>query len=222
MRPPPKPLGEHPVRAITKNHRAVTGTLASTKGPAGAQYESALERDFFLQLDFDPSVARFVPQPVLIPWVNGRGRKLQYPPDVLVHYSDGRRPALFEVKYVAETQEKADELRIKFRAARAFAREQGWAFTLVTERTVRAPSLKNIQFLRPYAARVFAEDQTGPLLTALGHEVSTPESLLSTFPEAERPHLIPALWHLVATHRIEADLSLPFTMKSAIRARRRS
>ena len=222
MRPPPRPLGEQPVRAITKSHRAVTGTLASAKGPAGAQYESALERDFFVQLDFDPVVVRFVPQPVLIPWVNGKGRKLQYPPDVLVHYSDGRAPALFEVKYVTEVREKADDLRRKFRAARAFAREQGWTFTLVTERTIRAPSLKNIQFLRPYAARTCTEAQTGPLLTALGDQVSTPQDLLSHFPESDRPQLIPVLWHLVATHRIEADLSLPFTMRSSIRTRRRS
>lgn len=198
----------------------MTGTLSTAKGPAGAEYESALERDFFLQLDFDPQVVRFVPQPVLIPWVNAKGRRVKYPPDALVHYADGRRPGLFEVKYVAEVREKADDLRRKFRAAREFAREHGWTFTLVTERTIRAPSLKNIQFLRPYLTRTYDEQRKEQLLAALGWEVSTPDALLAHFHPDERPHLIPVLWHLIATQRIETDLNLPLHLNSLIRSRR--
>lgn len=58
MKQPPPRLGEHPVRKIGKNHRSITGALASSKAPPGSRYESALERDFYVRLDFDSRVAR--------------------------------------------------------------------------------------------------------------------------------------------------------------------
>lgn len=131
----------------------MTGTLASQKAEGGAQYESALERDHYLALEFDPTVVKVVPQPVVIHYRDEQGKRRRYTPDTLVQYRGGRPPGLFEVKYIAEVREKREESRRKFRAARAYAREQGWTFTLVTERTVRAPHLKNAHFLRPFLRR---------------------------------------------------------------------
>lgn len=222
MKQQPEAPGSKPVRKIGKSHRAINGTLASTKAEGGAQYESALERDHYLGLEFDPLVARIVTQPVVIPYRDARGRQRRYTPDTLVHYQDARRPGLFEVKYVQEVREKAEEFRYKFRVARDYAREQGWTFTLVTERTIRAPHLKNAHFLHPYLRREFPAAVEGEVLTALRSlGEATPQTLLASLPAERRVELIPVLWKLIATRRIEADLSVPFHMTSPIRPRRR-
>lgn len=207
--------GLQPVRKIGKSHRAITGSLASSKTPTGAIYESALERDFYLQLDFDPQVVRFVPQPVAIPLLSPRRRT--YTPDVLVHYAGQRSPALFEVKYVDEIVKDPAVFRRRFQAARAYARTQGWTFTLMTERAIRGPALKNIHFLRPYASRVIPEETKLDIMRALSRlEVATPEAILAGFPAAQRLALLPALWHLMACQWIVADLYRPVTMKSLV------
>ena len=55
-----------PVRKIRKSHRSITGTVVSTKAGGGADYESTLERDYLLQLEFDPQVRELWPQPLTI------------------------------------------------------------------------------------------------------------------------------------------------------------
>lgn len=210
--------GSAPVRKIGKSHRAVTGTLASTKAQGGAEYESALERDHYLGLEFDPRVTRIIPQPVVIVYHDDQGKKRRYTPDTLVHYAGPRPPGLFEVKYVQEVREKAALFAVTFRAARTYAREQGWTFTLVTERTIRAPHLKNAQFLRPYLRREFPAAVEADVLAALLElGETTPQRLLAAFPEERRIDLLPVMWKLIAARRIDADLGLPFHMTSTIR-----
>lgn len=203
----------------------MTGTLASVKNPAGLPYESALERDHYLQLEFDPLVARILPQPLLMHYRNHRGRRTPYTPDTLVHFDDGRPPALIEVKYASELQDqtRAVEFRTRFQAARSFARHQGWTYWVVTERTVRAPSLENAHFLQPYLRRVCPPLFLNDLLAEMVRMgTATLGSLLAQFPASRRIELLPSLYHLIATRQIEADLSLPCTMTSPIRARRTS
>ena len=223
MNQTPGELGEKPVRKIGKSHRAVTGTLASVKNPAGLPYDSALERDYYLQLEFDPLVARILPQPLLMHYRNHKGRRTRYTPDTLVHSTGSRPPALIEVKYALELQDqkRAAEFRTRFQAARSFAREQGWTFWVVTERTIRAPSLENAQFFQPYLRRICPPQMLEELLSEMARMgTATPGSLFAQFPVSRRTELIPSLNHLIATRQIEADLSLPCTLKSPIWARK--
>jgi len=67
-----------------------------------AQFESSLERDFYVLLEFSESVVRWDPQPIRLPLADsGKG----YVPDVLVSYLDNLRDpsstrrVLYEVKY---------------------------------------------------------------------------------------------------------------------------
>jgi TnsA endonuclease N terminal len=217
MKPTPALPGSAPVRKIGKSRRAISGTLASSKAGGGAEYESALERDHYLGLEFDPKVVRIVPQPVVIHYQDAQGKRRRYTPDTLVHYHGGRCPQLTEVKYVQEVREKAALFAVTFRAARSYAREQGWTFALVTERTIRAPHLKTAQFLRPYLRREFAPAVEAEVLAALRTlGQTTPQRLLAALPEDRRIELIPVLWKLIAERRVGADLSVLFTMSSVI------
>jgi hypothetical protein len=84
------------VRNIPKNYRNVTGVLASSKSEGAAMFESTLERDFLMLLDFDPHVEFYDVQPVKIEWLDDMGKHRSYTPDVLVHY---RRDARVGVQH---------------------------------------------------------------------------------------------------------------------------
>lgn len=217
MREPSSIKKVKPVRRIGKSGRAITGTLASYDGDEGSQYESTLERDFFLGLSLDPAVESVLTQPVTIHYRDARGKRRRYTPDALVRYLDERPPGLFEVKYVADVRENRLDLAPVFRAARAHARQQEMTFTLVTELSIRRPSLHNARFLRPYLRRAIPaslEQEVLALLAAQG--ATTPSALFAGLSVARRLELLPALWKLVARHMVAADLGVPLTMQSVI------
>src|SRR5947208_8398615 len=56
----------------------------------GSPFESSLERDFLLLLDFDPDVEFYEEQPVKITYHDDRGRRRTYTPDVFVRYRADR------------------------------------------------------------------------------------------------------------------------------------
>jgi len=216
-----------PVRKIPTNRRSMTGLIASRKNDRMTGFESSLERDFLLLLDFDRSVARYEEQPVRIEYADAAGRRRTYTPDVLVYYHDDpavsvdTRPLLCEVKYRDDLFTNWKEYKPKFRAGRAHARGRGWRFKIVTEREVRTPYLDNAKFLRPYRGIEADEDDTRLLLDTLrGMGEADPEGVLAAIhhDRTRRAELLPTLWRLLADGHITADLSQPLTMRTRIRA----
>lgn len=205
------------VRQIRRGHRGNRGRIHAPKAGGRAEFESTLERDFYYLLQCSSEVERFHPQPVALSYVGGNGRKKRYVPDTLVYYRDGQSPCLFEVKHVAELLKDRAEYRLRFRAARAYAREQGWRFSTVTERAIRGVVLDNITFLRqfldpdrefdPAHLEFLRQNLTAP---------TTPRTLLASLPLTRKGVLLPALWHLVATGEIQTDLGERLTMDSMI------
>jgi len=145
-----------PVRTVPKNYRSLTGLVPNPRAQSMTAFESSLERDFLLLLDFDPDVECFEEQPVKIIYHDAKGRRRTYTPDVLVRYRTDppqarhTKPLLCEVKYRDDLRQHWAEYRPKFRAAQRYARQQGWRFHVVTERHVRTPYLENVKFLRSY------------------------------------------------------------------------
>lgn len=204
-----------PVRKIPKNHLFVTGRHATDLSPEMVEFESPLEKDFMLLLDFDPRVSSYEAQPVRIPLPDG-GR---YVPDLLVSFHqgpDGVEPPrdLLEVKTQAFLDRYADEYAVKFAAAEAYVLERGWRFRKKTEKEIRTPRLANIKFLRGYRRNVPHPAESDILLTKLqmlgGRSSSRAlvEALGST--DMERAQWLPVLWHLIAVRRISVDMDIPF------------
>jgi len=208
-----------PVRKIRKNYRSITGGLASVKAGGEAPFESSLERDFLILLEFDPQVVRISPQPVRLQYRLDGGRSRLYTPDVLVHYQGGQRPGLFEVKYVSEIREKRDHFRRLFPVVRDYARDRGWTFTLMTEKSLRGVLLDNTRFLLPFRdpGRVWSHGVRDELLSRLQTRVDfTPQTLLATVAQERRAELLPLLWHLVATGQVMVNMHLPLTLNSPL------
>ena len=214
-----------PVRSIPRNYRSLTGRLNNTRHQGSVAFESTLERDFYLLLDFDVTVTSFEEQPVQIKFVDSANTSRTYTPDVLVYYrgdllsAEAPLPTLYEVKYRDDLRAHWSEYRAKFKAAKRYARQQGWCFRLITEREIRTPLLKNVKFLREYRRRVFDQADRLRLLTVLEEQGTTEvENLLLRLnpTHAMQAQLLPLLWHLVAVRKIAVDLSAPLTMRSRL------
>lgn len=214
-----------PVRTVPKNYRSLTGLVPNTRTQSMTAFESSLERDFLLLLDFHPDVEFFEEQPVKIVYHDANGRRRTYTPDVLVRYRNDRpqarhtKPLLCEVKYRDDLRQHWVEYRPKFRVAQRYARQQGWRFQVVTERHVRTPYLDNVKFLRPYRARPGNDVYRTQLLSTLATLGATdPANLLAAVCQDrwQQAQLLPTRWQLVATRHIGADLSQPLTMHSCL------
>ena len=214
-----------PVRSIPKNYRSLTGKVNDACRGRAVGFESTLERDFYLILDFDPAVMRFEEQPVRIVYRDPEGLNRTYTPDVLVYYhptppaAERQSPRLYEIKYREDLRANWREYKPKFKAAHRYAAQQGWLFRLITEREIRTPHLKNATFLRPFRTRTVASEDRRRVLTTLATAGQlTPEALLVLLSNDRQEHarLLMVLWHLVACSQIGTDLTLPLTMHSRL------
>ena len=199
-----------PVRKIPKNHLVVTGVHASRKS-GSVEFESPLEQDHMLLLDFDDRVAHVEAQPVRIPF----GERRFYTPDLLVTYK--RDPCdipllpteLVEVKASADLIENKALYVPKFEAAMRYAEERDWRFVVKTELDIRVPRLATIKFLRGYMRHTpipAYKQQFIDLLTAAGG-CSTTETLLDAVSKhATRAECVPTLWAMVCAHELLIDL----------------
>jgi len=215
-----------PVRTIPKNYRSLTGLIPNTRTQSMTAFESSLERDFLLLLDFDPDVEFYEEQPVTITYHDASGRRRTYTPDVFVRYridplhTRHTQPHLCEIKYRDDLRQHWAEYRPKFRAAHRYARQRDWHFRVVTERHVRTPYLANVKFLRSYQAIPLNDLYRTRLLTTLSALGETdPASLLTAMSHDRWQHaqMLPMLWQLIATRQVGTDLHQPLTMQSRIR-----
>ncbi|MGP4965196.1 MULTISPECIES: TnsA endonuclease N-terminal domain-containing protein [Psychrobacter] len=208
-----------PVRVIGTNRRSLTGQVSFLRGST-CNFESSLERDFLMILDFDPLVATVCEQPLTLKYQDDDRKRRQYTPDMLVTYSDEAAPILYEVKYREDLRENWHIMKPKFQAAIRYCKQQGWGFRIVTEREIRGTGLlNNARFLRAY--RDLAEDSAtathlARTLAVLGE--TTPEILLTAAyaNEEKRMCALCCLWQMIAIGRVHADLIRPLNMSSPI------
>ena len=221
-----------PARHIPPKHRSLSGHVATAKTIGSQAFESSLERDFLLMLEYDRGISRFASQPITLRW-RENGRVRQYTPDILAEYTSNMmeshpylKPTLFEIKPEAILKRDWKVLKPKFKEAIHWCRKSGCRFRIITERHIRTPYLKNIKFLLQFGEDRFRFDedyrQTYPKsklrakLFELGR--TTPQELLEAIShnQAEQARLLPYLWHLVRMGLIGADLQDPLSMTSTI------
>lgn len=73
-------------RRIKKSYISCTGYFASYKNKTQIAFESVLERDFYMLLEFDKDVISYEEQPITINYKYKDGSKRKYTPDCLVKY----------------------------------------------------------------------------------------------------------------------------------------
>lgn len=207
-----------PVRRIGLCYRSVSGRVPMGAGRRAVAVESTLERDFALLQRFDPEVALVEEQPVRIEYRDAGGAPRRYVPDFLVRYATpNRAPKLVEVKFSTDPALVAGQLEARFAAARSYASQRGWGFTVATELDIRTPRLANVTFLLPFRGRAPIPTARAHLLIALGAKPEPIGALAGKIAEAmgcNRAQVLPTLWGMVARREIRADLDQPLTMNS--------
>lgn len=186
--------------------------MAGEKGGGNSAFESGLERDFLILLEFDDDVAAYEVQPLKFPYERA-GRTVRGTPDVLVSYQDGKRAQLLcDVKYRSELFAKWAELKPRLRAARAYANEQGWRYEIVTDREIRTPRLKNATFLLPYRREPVSDEDRETISRSVNSHGPMPlRSLLQL-------HATQGLqvWCLIAQRNLLCDLDSQLSMETVI------
>lgn len=113
-------------RIIGANYKSVTGTYVSFSGPL--QFESQLERDAYLLLDFEPSISKIQTQPL---------RLGNYTPDCMV-ITSSNQVLIAEIKYKQELLEKWSVFKTKFQNASRLSAERGALFGFISDEKVYA------------------------------------------------------------------------------------
>jgi len=202
-------------RKIGYTYSSVSGLYAFRKTKSIA-YESTLERDLLVSLEYDSTVDDVVEQPFTIEYVNHNGRAASYTPDFLVHYlpekgkKNKRISELIEVKPSNILNGEWNDLKKKFKVGVAFAKENGYVFKIYNETRIHTQEFSNIKFLERYSRFQINQDVLKSGInkemfvrrTSIGSLVSH----LNRINGAESNSLA-LVWHLVYIKFLRCDFS---------------
>ncbi len=207
------------MRKIKPTRRSVSGVYAF-RGETAIPFESTLERDFLIRSEFFINVLDVIAQPVQIPYIGQNGQSYTYTPDFLVYYKLGNRdyddypkPLLVEVKPESDWRKNWREWLPKWRAARRYAQAQGWTFRIFDESRIRDKAMENVRFLDRYKRMRFADEESRAVLSSVAEMGGTPVHYLLArhFMGIYRGEGIAHIWALIATRRLDCDISQPLT-----------
>ena len=151
-------------RKIKKSYISCTGYFFSYKNNTQIAFESTLERDFYLSLEFDNDVIGYKEQPETIVYEYPDQGKRRYTPDTLVFYKDNH-DVMFEVKYAddlenIDLQKKLEILKNEIKL------KYGLELKVFTDKDLSTQYLENIRFLYKFAF-IPQQNQKTELITQL-------------------------------------------------------
>lgn len=205
------------IRKIKKSYRSVTGYFMSRKNIRQLAFESTLEHDFFLTLEFDPSVVSFEEQPFKLRY-ECDGSTRFYTPDALVHYHNSS--TVFEVKYKNEL-DTDEELRQKLSCITHQIKSEGkYNFMIFTDATFDQVYLQNLKFLYKFAFLKNTE-KFDERFIGIYENISDPISLMDFLyaidtDSSHHGKIIPYLWHFLALNPNIIDLTHKLSMSSPL------
>lgn len=180
--------------------------LATTGRHVG--YESWLERDHVMALDFDRVVTGVSSQPFTLRWGGGR-RAVSHTPDYFARLADGSA-VVVDVRPAVRVG-PGDEVKFEATAA-ACARVGSWSFRLVHElEPVRAA---NVRWLSGYRHPRYWDPVLGPLLQEVF--AGGAELLDGVSGAADPIRGLPLLFHLLWRGDLTADLGGPLSDRTWI------
>jgi hypothetical protein len=162
-------------------------------------YESWLERDHAMMLDFDPEVTGFASQPFWLSWQDNAGRRRRHAPDYFVRRRDGSG-LVADVRAddrIGPSDEQA------FAATQAACAQAGWSFARLGE---PEPVLAaNVRWLSRY--RHPRCGGSGEQAGRLAEAFAGPRPLFAGAERAgDRLEVLPVLFHLMWRRVLLADL----------------
>ncbi len=205
-----RPEGFPPVREFrwARGQRHMPGLWwsATTGGHVG--YESWLERDHLMLLDFDPAVVAISTQPFWLCWRDDAGRSRRHAPDAFARLVDGTG-VVIDVRPDDRIEPRDAEA---FEATRQVCELAGWRFRRVG--AVDPVRTANVAWLSRYRHRRCGSPDVAELLV---REFAEPAPLLAGAEAVGDPlAVLPVLFHLLWCHRLAADLTVRLTAATAV------
>lgn len=201
------------------NSTKVIGDFYSHKMGGFLRFESTLERDWLLWLEYRRDVLSYLCQPQTFSFVaHAKGR--QYTPDVLVEFNSNRRATCFEVK----PADICDSPRIqrRFRYCAAAVEQHGYDFEVVTEVDIRPePQLTNLKRLASYASEPALTESEARVLYGVMDSLGTSSihTVLQACTESGMPLTLNAIYRELFCGGLDADITQPLNRLSHIWAR---
>ncbi|MNP12045.1 hypothetical protein D3C76_1042640 [compost metagenome] len=118
---------------------------------------------------------------------------------------------LVEVKPAYEWRKNWRTWLGKWKAARRYARQEGWTFSIYDESRIRGLPLDNITFLERFERLDVDREDIDMVLKTLHEMGLAPVHYLLArhFRGVYRDSGVALLWHLIATGRVECDITEP-------------
>lgn len=184
-------------KVVTRRGRRIRGYYPSRKLGRMVAWESLLERDALLLLEFSPGVIFYQEQPTVVTYPDGNGVR-QYFPDFELVLHDGVRVHL-EVKPLSKLLRPS--IAKRFDAVISRYASRGQEFRIVTEQEIRRePLMRNVRQL-DRLARTWRCDLPGQ--AELVRELGTGPS---SFGHVRQLFGSDAAWHLLAEQRLYCNL----------------
>ncbi|MEV7054391.1 TnsA-like heteromeric transposase endonuclease subunit [Streptomyces microflavus] len=192
-----------PVRAFKsyKGQRHLPGLWWSSTTDGHIGYESWLERDHVMLMDFDPAVVGVSSQPFWLFWMSKNSKGLSHVPDYFARRDDGSA-VVFDCRPAERRRPRDWE---KFEATRAACDQVGWEFRLVG-----APDevlVRNVRWLAGYRhPRHLVE----PIASELRKVFAASRPLMDGATLTGDPiAVLPVLFHLLWLHELAVDVQVP-------------
>jgi hypothetical protein len=182
-----------------QRHLSGSWWSATTGGHVG--FESWLERDWLLHLDFDPSVVGIASQPFWLHWSDSAGTTVSHAPDFFARRRDGSA-VVVDCRPV-ERRKPRDVA--KFDATARACALVGWDYRLLG--AAEALVTANLRWLAGYRHPRHYLPET---VEVLRHMFATPTSLMCGAEAAGDPiAVLPVLFHLLCCQELRIDVSTP-------------
>ena len=204
------------VRKIPVQTRSVAGYFYSVKNRRNIDFESQLEKKFYLTFEFNDEIERYQEQPVKVETALN-GRKITYIPDCLIYFKPelNKNPLLVEIKYLKEIKEKKEKIVNKVKAVSKYCKENGFLFKIFTDKKLDETYINNIKFLYRYSERPKSngkyEEYENRIYSVLyGNDLTVGELLnITALNDSERMTILPVIWHLAFKKKLSLNLNKP-------------
>ncbi|BBY97453.1 hypothetical protein MFAL_09200 [Mycolicibacterium fallax] len=182
-----------------KGQKNFTGEWWCSTTESHISFESWVERDFLLTVDFDPYIVGISVQPFTFRFVTAAGKQREHTPDVFLRSTSGDGV----VVDVRPDRLVDDDAREAFDATAELCEQAGWSYRRAGEQPrIRAANLRWLAGYRNPRNR--RQDTAADLISLL---TSNPMTISEAAAAVGEPILVlPTLYHLLWTHELDIDV----------------
>ena len=206
------PLEEaRPARRIVsrRGQRHLPGQWWSATDGRHVGFESWLERDHLMLLDFDPAVTAIASQPFWLSWTAADGKARRHAPDYFARRADGTA-----IVIDCRPEDRRGDLRDQeaFAAARAASEAAGWEYRLAGG--CDPVLVANVRWLAAYR---HPRHRVPGIAARLLEAAVVPVPLMGLAALAGDPlAVLPVLFYLLWRHELEAGLLVPLHLGTEV------